>query len=252
MANGTKILYVRWWIDDWVGGTAYMTRLERGGYHDLLMCQASRQEPMSIEIVQRVLGSDFDKIWPNICQKFCEKKGLFFSQKMAEEVERSANYSRSRSSNRKGNKKLKKKHISNICETYVPTYEKHMGSGTSIIKGECEGEKQGGTKKRQRQPPPGIEAVPPDIPWDEQMRASVSGTHDEYIARVRWWLNEIPEDWIEGILKERYPTISIIGELRNARNWLMEHPDDRKPSLSRYFWGWLRRAQARADEKNGV
>lgn len=125
-----KIPYIRWWIDDWIGGTSWMSRTERGAYHDLLMHQ-SANGPMSNTMVRRILGADYNDVWPVIQCKFTEKNNLFFNEKMLSECQRVEEYSKSRSSNRRKNKGLHKKDMKNICKTY----EKHMGSGSGSSSG---------------------------------------------------------------------------------------------------------------------
>lgn len=139
-----SIPYVRWFSDDWYGGVRRFNRLQRGAYHDLLMEQV--QEPdspgLTMDDIRSILDRDFDECWPVISVKFESEDGVhFFNTKMRSEIDRSRNYSNSRSRNRRKKNKLQKKHMKNTCKTY----EEHMGTGTgtsysSSSEGKCEGE----------------------------------------------------------------------------------------------------------------
>jgi uncharacterized protein YdaU (DUF1376 family) len=108
---------------DWLGGTIYLTRAQKGAYFDLLMAQFN-SGPLSLEKIKVVLGSDWS-VWPAIQDKFTvNDEGLFFNERLAAEKLNRQNYVESRSKNR-----AKKENISydNTYEgSYVLSYEKHM------------------------------------------------------------------------------------------------------------------------------
>lgn len=124
MADG--VIYVKWWIANWVDGTNWMTRLERGAYHDLLMHQASNG-PFSDAMAKRILSTDYDIVWPVIHVKFKRTQdGLLYNDKMHREATSIREYSKSRSCNRKGKRKMRQKDMSDTSSSYEP----HMGSGS--------------------------------------------------------------------------------------------------------------------------
>ena len=113
------------YINDWAGGTQWMTRLQRGGYLDLLLYQVNNTS-FSLEEVKLILGSDFDNIWPMVSSKFTVEQGLFFNEKMRNVLLERVKFTESRRANRLGKtkkpttKKLKK----NTSKTLVELVER--------------------------------------------------------------------------------------------------------------------------------
>ena len=97
------------YYQDWLVGTYFLNRQEKGAYMDLLCYQADKGK-LTIEIIEEVLGKDF-ACWEKIRDKFIEENGVFYNKRLKEEREKRARYSESRRKNR-----------SKICETY----DKHM------------------------------------------------------------------------------------------------------------------------------
>lgn len=124
-----SIAYVRWFLDDWSGGTRHMNRVQRGAYHDLLMEQIHEHESkgLTMEQIKHVLGDDFSECWPALERKFRSDDGVHYkNRKMQDEIDRYLNYSASRSRNRSKKNKLRGKHMKNICKSH----DEHMGTGT--------------------------------------------------------------------------------------------------------------------------
>lgn len=89
---------------DWLGGTMTYTRHERGAYFDLLMGQFNNGH-MSLEDVKVILGElDFNTLWESkLRRKFKkDKDGLFYNQKLENEILKRQKYSESRRKNRSG------------------------------------------------------------------------------------------------------------------------------------------------------
>lgn len=86
---------------DWLGGTMSFTRHHKGAYMDLLMCQFNVGH-MSLEDIKTVLGEkDFNDMWESkLSKKFTvDKKGLFYNQKLENEIIKRKNYTQSRRDN---------------------------------------------------------------------------------------------------------------------------------------------------------
>ncbi len=90
---------------DYVTGTMYLSFECKGAYIDLLMLQFQKDH-MSLHMIQHVLGHKFNDIWPHICDKFVEKDGMYWNERLKKEKESRVNYSKSRSKNRNGNKDM--------------------------------------------------------------------------------------------------------------------------------------------------
>ncbi len=111
---------------DWLGGTMYLTRAQKGAYFDLLMAQFN-SGPLSLEKIKVVLGPDWS-LWPAIQDKFIKNEdGLYFNERLAAEKLNRQNYVKGRGENRKsGSKKVKITHDKTYVESYDKSYEKHM------------------------------------------------------------------------------------------------------------------------------
>ncbi len=142
------------YVNDWAGGTQWLSRLQRGGYLDLLLYQVDNTS-FSYDIAKTVLGTDFNEIWPIIKAKFKEENGLFFNEKMRKVLNDRHQYTESRRANRLGkkNKKTHDKHMKKTRKSYV----EHMGNGDinenedEIKKGNAKGKKIEGTAEQLRQ-----------------------------------------------------------------------------------------------------
>lgn len=133
---------VDFFADDWIGGTYRMSRLERGGYIDLLVAQVQEKGFLTEEIIREILGDDYDVLWPKLRQKFIEKGGKIWNERMLHEIQRRQAYSKSRSSNGKGDRstcKAHAKHMKSICSTHA----EHIGDGDGDGEGDGEGSGDG-------------------------------------------------------------------------------------------------------------
>lgn len=126
---------VSWYWNDWAGGTQAMTREEKGAYMELLQAQHSRGS-VPLAIIRRILGTDFERLWEVLSEKFQKDENGFYNIRLREEIEKRRAYSKSRANNRKKKEDLqdaenqsKPNNISNSYETDMKTYEKHMGNG---------------------------------------------------------------------------------------------------------------------------
>jgi hypothetical protein len=103
---------------------SHMNRLERGAYFDILQTQRKFGR-MSLEIIKKVLGQDFDKTWEaiKIILTYVEDKQHYFVLWLEESCIKRQKYCESRSVNRTKSKINTKKHMSNISLTYVEHME---------------------------------------------------------------------------------------------------------------------------------
>lgn len=114
------------YVNDWAGGTQWMTRLQRGAYLDLLLHQVHNTS-FSLEDAKRILGSDFVECWPVVSQKFEKENGKLYSSKMRDVVEARRKFTESRRNNRLS-KPIKTKHTSKTLVKLVGD-----GNGNGII-----------------------------------------------------------------------------------------------------------------------
>lgn len=101
--------------NDWLGGTMYLSRHQKGCYMDLLIAQFNNG-PLSLETIKTVLGQD-QANWTALSSKFKkDSNGNFFNERLATEIEKRKKFSKSRRDN--VNKRYK--------STYVNTSVEHM------------------------------------------------------------------------------------------------------------------------------
>jgi hypothetical protein len=116
--------------------TQFLNRLERGAYFDVLKAQ-KRFRRFSYDQLKKVLGTDFETVWPALKICLSHEEDMFFIKWVEESIAKRSEYSESRRNNRKGDKSSEKGNISNsheedmnnICETSVS----HMGNGNGNI-----------------------------------------------------------------------------------------------------------------------
>ena len=88
-----------WYPGDWLGGTTTLSRLHKGAYMDLLMCQFNEGH-MSLQDIKVVLGNDFDKVWDKLSKKSeIDENGLYFNKRLEEEQIKRKNFTTSRKKN---------------------------------------------------------------------------------------------------------------------------------------------------------
>ena len=101
MAKDPAFLF---YYQDWLVGTYFLRRKEKGAYMDLLCYQADRG-PLSMETIKEILNSDFEECWPRLREKFQEEDGYYYNKRLLLEQEKRKNYTESRRRN------LKKVHM---------------------------------------------------------------------------------------------------------------------------------------------
>ncbi len=84
---------------DYISGTMYLDFECKGAYMDLLMLQFQKDH-MTIHMIKQVLGHKFDHIWSLISDKFQEKEGKYWNERLRIEKENRVNFCKSRKKNR--------------------------------------------------------------------------------------------------------------------------------------------------------
>lgn len=103
---------------------SHMNRLERGCYFDFIQAQ-KKFGPMTLVVIKKILGIDFDSCWPSLKMCLTYDKDMYFISWLQESIEKRKKYSENRSNNRKG---LSQPKIKQKGSTYV----NHMGNGIVI------------------------------------------------------------------------------------------------------------------------
>lgn len=156
--------------------TQFLNRLERGAYFDLLKAQ-KRFGRFTLEQITKVLGSDFEAVWPalKICLTYVDD--MYFIEWVDESINKRRAYSESRSNNRKaGKNKISTEktashddHMINTGDSYV----NHMGNGNRNIntvedKGGVGEKEEGAGQPIVWQAVDRWRAVNPKYPFDQQ------------------------------------------------------------------------------------
>lgn len=119
MAKDPAFLF---YYQDWLVGTYFLKRREKGAYMDLLCYQADK-DYLTIEDVKDILNGDFD-CWDKLKDKFVEEDGKLYNKRLRLEKEKRSNFSESRRNNVK--KRYESTNDSTYAPTYVPTSVVHM------------------------------------------------------------------------------------------------------------------------------
>lgn len=90
---------------DYIGGTMHLDFECKGAYMDLLMLQFQKDH-MTIHMIKQVLGHKFDHVWSLISDKFLEKDGNYWNERLRVEKEKRAKFCKSRKKNRESTKKV--------------------------------------------------------------------------------------------------------------------------------------------------
>jgi hypothetical protein len=83
---------------DYVSGTMHLDFECKGAYMDLLMLQFQKDR-MSIHMIKHMLGHRFEHVWTHISDKFVEKDGFYYNERLRYEKENRINFCKSRRSN---------------------------------------------------------------------------------------------------------------------------------------------------------
>jgi len=67
-------------FEDYIAGTAFLNRKEKGSYVDLLCCQAGKGR-LTLQNIKDILNGDFD-CWEKLSSKFIEENGMYYNRKL--------------------------------------------------------------------------------------------------------------------------------------------------------------------------
>lgn len=123
MAKDPAFLF---YSQDFFMGTYGMTDAQVGRYIRL-MCLQHTKGHLSEDIMSGVMGGELDAA---VMSKFkVDENGLYYNERLEEEVSKRKRYSESRSKNRRGKNESHDEHMNNICETH----DKHMENENIVI-----------------------------------------------------------------------------------------------------------------------
>jgi hypothetical protein len=134
MAKDPAFLF---YYQDWLVGTAFMTKTEKGIYIDLLCHLADKGHMTKEDILSICNAHAFTEILES---KFkVDVDGSFFNQRLRDEMEKRVNYTESRRNN------AKSKHKQSICKAHAEHME---NENENVIKDEIENKDGIKVKKR--------------------------------------------------------------------------------------------------------
>jgi len=84
---------------DYISGVMHLDFECKGAYVDLLMLQFNKDR-MTIHMIKQVLGHKFEHIWSLISDKFREKDGFYWNERLRIEKEKRITFCESRRNNR--------------------------------------------------------------------------------------------------------------------------------------------------------
>lgn len=116
------------YVNNWLGGTMYLTFEQKGAYLELLLLQFNKGK-FTETLVKQVLKTSYTSVWPVLLEKFETDGTYFWNEKMEEVKEERQNFINSRKTNRLGKtRKTSVKHMKKTSKTLVNHME---GEGES-------------------------------------------------------------------------------------------------------------------------
>ena len=126
MAKG-RLMAFRFFVDDWEGGTSYLSNEEAGAYIRLLIFQF-RNDFIEPDMFLRICQND-EKIMAVLSKKFKQKKGAFYNERMVKAKDDTCKYVEKQSLKGKKSAQLRSNRGSTTVEPFG------SGSGSGSIKG---------------------------------------------------------------------------------------------------------------------
>ncbi len=124
MAKG-RLMAFRFFVDDWEGGTSYLSNEEAGAYIRLLIFQF-RNDFIDADMFLRICQND-EKIMAVLIKKFKQKKGRFYNERMIKVKDDACKYVDKQSVKGKKSAMLRMNRSSTVVEPLG------SGSGSGII-----------------------------------------------------------------------------------------------------------------------
>jgi len=103
------------YVNDWAGGTQWLSRLQRGAYLDLLLYQV-HNDFFTLDEAKTILGEDFEKCWSSLEKKFIFENNKFYNEKMKFILQARKQFTESRRKNRTGKNRVLNNNISITSE----------------------------------------------------------------------------------------------------------------------------------------
>lgn len=130
---------------------SHMNRTERGGYYDLIIAQR-RFGPLSLDQIKKVLGSDFEQIWPALELTMKQEDGKYFIEWLRNSIQQMREHAAHQSNNgKKGGRPPKNKPDQKPNETQLKpndnpeqSQKKPLEDGNGIGNGLVDEVKEGG------------------------------------------------------------------------------------------------------------
>lgn len=88
-----------WYPGDYLSGTMHLDFECKGAYVELLMLQFQKDH-MTLHMIKQVLGHKFEHMWSLISDKFQEKDGVYWNERLRIEKEKRIKFCKSRRDNR--------------------------------------------------------------------------------------------------------------------------------------------------------
>ncbi len=111
------------YVNNWIGGTSYLSFEQKGAYLELLLLQFNHGKFKESQVKQ-VLNISYSCVWPEIQHKFITDGTFFWNEKMETVKEERRLYVESRRNNRLGKvSPSHDEHEKNISKTYVKRME---------------------------------------------------------------------------------------------------------------------------------
>jgi len=105
-----------WYPNDYMGGTYGWNFTLKGAYVDLLMLQFNRGH-MTYDMIAQVLGQEYAHLWVELKSKFkVDPEGLYFNQRLDDEVFKRKSYCTSRRNNVSGKNQFTKEEFLGAVE----------------------------------------------------------------------------------------------------------------------------------------
>lgn len=118
---------------DYISGTMYLDFECKGAYMDLLMLQFQKDH-MTLHMIKQVLGHKFEHIWSLISDKFQEKDGFYWNERLRVEKEKRIKFCNSRRDNR-NTQNAEGSHMSSHMENVNSINKYNKGVNRKKIKG---------------------------------------------------------------------------------------------------------------------
>ena len=88
-------------------------------------------------------------------------------------------------------------------------------------------------------------------PWEKTVKLDITGTHEEYLERVRWFMQQAPDSYLEELERD-FPGVNVEDQLNNLYKWLKSEPQKRRTQINGWIRKCLQKNQNRANYRNST